>query len=1371
MKTKKSLILKALTVFVAMLCFVFGVFVFTENGKNKAVAAGETVEIMNNHFTVNVSGYRADYASDQQVVLQYDKTFTDTNVWLGNGTTGLAATDFGDYLVINGRTYNEIKNENAKEKIYTSVDKQYGHMDWGGQWSPISVYVESAKISISVNRGYLDIGAMTVGIKDGFSYVYNGTTFKIDGDMIFKATVTESNVSAPTFVKAEETVNEGTIEYESCAVNNHADRNGYMGFTVFPLLNKTDASKYSNAQSWLADHYMYFKEYIKINGKSVNYWNIVKYDESISYTPNAINNTITGRVYATPIQTLLWQSSGDTNNGGFQIWINRAWAENVGIDLNNFVVELAEDMPMIAKDGTVCRTSGTFAATRTNGAWSVKVEKEEIMNDHFTVSIDANGYRGDFATDQIIHLNYDKAFHGTAAWLNDKTDGIADGMDLGNYLVINGKTFNEIKAEEAGKYVSADGRTQMSKGGVWSPIAVLADTAKITLQINRGYLDIGAMTVGIKDGFSYVYNGTTFKIDGDMIFKATVTESNVSAPTFVKAEETVNEGTIEYESCAVNNHADRNGYMGFTVFPLLNKTDASKYSNAQSWLADHYMYFKEYIKINGKSVNYWNIVKYDESISYTPNAINNTITGRVYATPIQTLLWQSSGDTNNGGFQIWINRAWAENVGIDLNNFVVELAEDMPMIAKDGTVCRTTGIYKAIRTNGDWKTNGISSPGAAVRLSKKVEGQKDRSAIRFTFETAGANLEGYLNADGTFKSGVHSGAMLIPKDLLGSETLDISNASDKIEQVSLSASDWEAVGNVRIAKIFLYNFPSSQYGRSICARAYITDGEKTIYSDIVTRSMEQVAKSYLLDNDVTDENLKAMAEPYVLSDIINLAEYVERGFVTVFAGTIVKDGAKYEEIKEDSTYTYNKNDKKWEHISSLIELSDENFITIADFPPRVRDVEWESRLQDYVDLGFTTILLTEDDYPILNKDAYGNFIKGELNEAYRIILKRLLSSGLDVWVRNYDNQDDYFSSKELTDQFREYGKITGFYMSDEPFTTNELATENGQPGVAMDSYGGLITWKNTYYPDDFWHINLVPSDSYNHWEDGKDGINGGYGDYIQYYIDNVLKKLTSGGRTVCLDCYPLRNANKNGIYSDYLFDLMTAANKTRDYNKTVSADQKATFGMCVQTFSYYGGRVNTKQRSIASAEEVTFQLYTGMAMGAGMFEYFAYSSDYTEANGVGKGYECITTVNGEKTDLYNYVKAANDKAFGFAKFINAYEWQGAIVSAGKTENENAAGFAMLSGLTLKNGETGALSGVSSDYDALIGCFKQGDKDGYMVTNFTDPNNKRTNTVTLTFSNCDKAAVYINGKLVVVDVSGGNVKFELLPGNAAFVVPL
>ena len=1365
-ESNRKLSLKVLTTLFVIFCLVSAVFAFTGKKFNKAAAADETVEVMNDRFSVTVGAYRGDFATDQIIYLNYDKQIVETAGWLNDHGGLVNGIDFGNYLVINGKTFNEIKEAEAGK--YPSVD-QRTQMSKGGVWTPVAACVETNRIRLDINRGYADVGAMTVGIKDGFSYEYNGTTFKVEGDLMFRATIVNDNVATPVFQKVEDESATEALYANNRNVEADAAHAVYTGFRTFPLLNATNAlntGKYVSGRC-LADNYMYMKEYIKVNGKSVNYWNIVEYDDTLTYTTNPVNNS--GRVYSMPIVTQIM------NNGEYKVWIHTEWAAKVGIDLDNFTIEFAEGMPFVDTNGNVCRAVNSYVATRTDGKWNVKLVREEIMNDHFTgISIDANGYRSDWATDQIIYLNYDKQFHGTAAWLNDKTDGKADGLDLGNYLVINGKTFNEIKAEEAGKYLSVDNRTPMlQKGGIWTPISVLADTTQIKLEVNRGYADIGAMTVGIKDGFSYEYNGTTYKTVGDIMFKATVTSDNVATPVFQKVEDESVTEALYANNRGVEADAAHAVYTGFRTFPLYGATNAlntGKYVSGRC-LADNYMYMKEYIKVNGKSVNYWNIVEYDDTLTYTTNPVGNS--GRVYSMPIVTQIM------NNGEFKVWIHTEWAAKVGIDLDNFTIEFAEGMPFVDTSGNVCRTTGLYKAIRTNGTWKVNGLTSPGAAVRLKQFADGQKDSSAIRFAFETAAVLIDEYLNADGTFKDGVSSGVMLIPKDILGSETLDVANGNSKIERVALAADEWEADGNVKVAKVYLYNFPKSQYGREISARAYITDGNKTIYSDVVTRSMEYVAKSYLLDDNVTSEANKLLAERYVSNAIIDLADYVESGMVTVNEDEIVKQGVKYELLNEGRTYIY-ENDA-WSYASASLTLSDEEFITIADFPPKLRDDQgyegtWQERLQDYADLGFSTVLLTEDDYAILDKkkDANGNYtdedVLGELNGAYKIIIERLISSGLDVWVRNYNNHGDYFSSKELTTNFQEYGKVTGFYMSDEPFTTNDLAINGNQPGVAMDSYGGLITWKNEYYPEDFWHINLVPSDSYNHWENGADGKDGGYGDYIQYYIDNVLKQLTSGGRTVCLDCYPFRETGKNGVYTDFLFDLLTAANKTRDYNKTAAEGQKATFGMCVQTYAFYGGSVKTKQRNIVSAEEVTFQLYTGMALGAGMFEYFAYSSDYSVVNGVGKGYDCITTTGGEHTSLYNYVKNANDKALKFSKFINAYEWQGATYSAGTAENENATGFAMVDGLTLSGSETGRLTAYSSDYDALIGCFKQNGKDGYMVTNFTDPQNKKTTNVELTFENCTKAAVYMNGKLVTVGLNSGTTTITLLPGNAAFVMP-
>lgn len=505
---------KSVITFVLCLCCVAAFIFAGANVSQTAKADGETVEVMNEHFSVTVSSYNSSYASDQQILLQYDKAFTDTEVWFGNGTTGLAATNLGDYLVINGRTYNDIKNENKNSKEYASVDEKFGNMKWGGVWSPVSVHAipTSNRLEISINRGFADIGGLTIGIKDGFSYTYNGTTFKVEGDLMFKATLDADAEQAqtPIFKKLSETESETKVEYiYDGAIIQHADRYGYMGFTVFPLLNKMDVTKYGSSQYWLANNYMYFKEYIRINGKSVNYWNIVKYDESVTYTPNAISDTITGRVYATPIQTSLWANSGEKNNGGFQVWINRTWADNVGIDLNNFTFELAEDMPFIAKDGSVCRTTGLYKAIVIDKKGYFVNDKKEI-----TPSVAIKNVTEQTA---LKHLVVDVTLSepmDDIVW--HMIDGYTPNANALTKILINGKSVSEINS-------STDTSDWDWSGGcgfnatnalLQKPVLILCNGGKMTIYINGQYRDLlsnGKNTdvkIKILDGVSVMYQET-----------------------------------------------------------------------------------------------------------------------------------------------------------------------------------------------------------------------------------------------------------------------------------------------------------------------------------------------------------------------------------------------------------------------------------------------------------------------------------------------------------------------------------------------------------------------------------------------------------------------------------------------------------------------------------------------------------------------------------------------------------------------------------------------------------------------------------------------------------------------------------------------
>ena len=87
-------------------------------------------------------------------------------------------------------------------------------------------------------------------------------------------------------------------------------------------------------------------------------------------------------------------------------------------------------------------------------------------------------------------------------------------------------------------------------------------------------------------------------------------------------------------------------------------------------------------------------------------------------------------------------------------------------------------------------------------------------------------------------------------------------------------------------------------------------------------------------------------------------------------------------------------------------------------------------------------------------------------------------------------------------------------------------------------------------------------------------------------------------------------------------------------------------------------------------------------------------------------------------------------------------------------------------------ETGVLSKVESRYDTVIGCFKKGEQDGYMVVNYTAPDLDQTNMVTLTFPGCTTALVYTEEGVEQMDlVDGGILRVTLGCGQAAFIIPV
>ena len=391
---------------------------------------------------------------------------------------------------------------------------------------------------------------------------------------------------------------------------------------------------------------------------------------------------------------------------------------------------------------------------------------------------------------------------------------------------------------------------------------------------------------------------------------------------------------------------------------------------------------------------------------------------------------------------------------------------------------------------------------------------------------------------------------------------------------------------------------------------------------------------------------------------------------------------------------------------------------------------------------------------------------------YLKALENIDAAGLNVWIRNYHNTADYFNDK-MTAALKLYNDlIDGFYMTDEPFQTNALLQTSGQTNATdFESMGGLLNWFNGNFADKYFHVNHVPLSSWDHYTATNgaalEGIDeNGYRNFLQTYKASFNDQL-NGGASVSFDNYPFVHDQgkyggffgfggtfESGIQDTYLLNCLIAA-------QVAGEDD---FGLCIQTFNASDLK-NKTSRDIASAAEVSLQVYTGLAMGADLFEYFAYNS-YVDFHG-------IMNQDGTKR-IYDLVKEGN-QALCFADVVNSFTWNGIVTSAGSSNNHNGDAFSSVENYVLSNDTNGVLDSYSSTDDAVIGCFTKDSLNGYMLVNYNDPAAVTgNNSVTVTFANCTRARVYtqVNGVLTseVVTLTNGSYTATLAPGAGCFIIP-
>ena len=442
------------------------------------------------------------------------------------------------------------------------------------------------------------------------------------------------------------------------------------------------------------------------------------------------------------------------------------------------------------------------------------------------------------------------------------------------------------------------------------------------------------------------------------------------------------------------------------------------------------------------------------------------------------------------------------------------------------------------------------------------------------------------------------------------------------------------------------------------------------------------------------------------------------------------------------------------------------FIRFADLPPDPTD---KKALAHYKEMGFNVCLLTEDDVKLVSD--------GTVSEDYKKAIQNIADCGMQVWIRNMFNDADYFESdgkkdgsnygspyemdpRHITDEFENFPAVTGFYMADEAYMYQlpervniEWMGPDSHKFASFDQLTKLVDWKNKYYPNAFFHMNHVPGQSWDHYLPSNGRIYG-YEDFLTAYAEVILKRLKGCGRSLCLDNYPF--IGENYMEKDYLLDLMTAARVTRAYNAQVGPEDQATFGICLQTFEAKS-MFDDRKRDITMPEEVTLQMYTGMALGARLFEYFCYRSYQHEFFG---------TLDPDGQDrIYDIVKTGSDRAAYMEPILSSCDSIGAFMVPGSLLSHNTAAMVLAKDLFCQPYEIG----VQGQCDTLVGCFTRDSEKAYMLVNYTDPIRKCTNTVTLNTGDVAQLRVYKDGEERVVKAENGQVAVTLEPGNCAFVV--
>ncbi len=321
------------------------------------------------------------------------------------------------------------------------------------------------------------------------------------------------------------------------------------------------------------------------------------------------------------------------------------------------------------------------------------------------------------------------------------------------------------------------------------------------------------------------------------------------------------------------------------------------------------------------------------------------------------------------------------------------------------------------------------------------------------------------------------------------------------------------------------------------------------------------------------------------------------------------------------------------------------------------------------------------------------------------------------------------SMHEFTKDYDSSPALKGFFITDEP------------PAKWFSDLGKMKKAFEKEYPGKEFYLNLYPTYA------KADQL--GTSTYEEY-LDSYLKELQPN--FLSFDHYSLKTSgDRPFMTTDVLYNLELAQGKCQEY------------GIPMYTFVASMNRMDTFRSPKES--EISHQVMTELAYGSRSIQYFCY---WTPLSYEELGVNAMISASGERTPLYEGVKNVNKTILNLDEAYLDFSYQGTLPIQGSEEEDYPLQYTMLDD-PLK--EIEGIKEIAASENTLIGVFKNEEgRDGYLISNFSDPAYEKKDEIALTLKGANAALLYRGEKKEEVTLKSSRFTITLNEGEGVFLIP-